>query len=51
MTEQNESDGHLVEVVINVDNHTHAGKPREKGDKIRVTPAQKKWLQDNKVIK
>ncbi|MCC5809860.1 MAG: hypothetical protein JJU06_05755 [Ectothiorhodospiraceae bacterium] len=45
------TDRKLVEVVIDREGHTHAGKPCEKGEKIKVTPRQKAWMEKHKVIK
>lgn len=33
-----------IQVVIAVDNHTHAGQAVSKGDKITVTPDERDWL-------
>ncbi len=38
-----------VEVVL-LKEHTHRGKSREKGKKIKVTTAQVNWLKKQKVI-
>ena len=48
-TEQPSAD--LVEVTIIVDNHQHQRKPCEKGDKIKVTPAERDWLANLNIIK
>lgn len=39
-----------VEVTVSVDNLKHAGKPREKGDKIKVTEKQAAIMLSMKVI-
>lgn len=31
--------------------HKHAGKPRDKGDTVHVSPPEAKWLQDNGIGK
>lgn len=41
----------VVDVTINVDNHTHAGKPCEKGATLTVRPSQAKWMSKNRIIK
>lgn len=41
----------MVEVVVDVDNLTHAGEPRKKGDKITMTEGQAKVMESMKVIK
>ena len=40
----------MVEVTVNVDNHTHKGSPCPKGKKLTVTKAQAKWMSDNRII-
>lgn len=39
-----------VQVVVIVDNHTHAGKPCKKGDTLTVTRATAEWMAANGVI-
>jgi hypothetical protein len=42
-SEAKKDDG-LIEIEVTVDNHTHAGKPCKKGDKIKVSPEGKAML-------
>ncbi|MGZ8181463.1 MAG: DUF7210 family protein [Methylobacter sp.] len=42
--ENPEKDTALVEVIIIVDGHEHEGKPVKKGDKIKVTTAERDWM-------
>lgn len=39
----------LVSVVIVVDNHTHAGRPVEKGATIQVPAETAAWLRENNI--
>jgi hypothetical protein len=39
-----------VEVILVCENHNHNGKDCKKGDKLKVTPAQQKWLKEQKLI-
>lgn len=40
-----------VEVTILVDSHAHNGQPVKKGDKIKVTSAERDWLANLNIIK
>lgn len=51
MPEKQQPEAKAVEVEIAVDNHTHAGKPVKKGDKIPVTESQAEILRAHNVIK
>jgi len=44
------SDTKKVEVTVKTDSHNHAGKPCEKGDKIKVTVAQAERLKKAGVV-
>lgn len=41
----------LVEVVVDVEKHSHNGQPVKKGGTIKVTPSQRDWMAEHKLIK
>ncbi len=48
--EKNKTEVKEVEVTITVDNLKHAGEPRKKGDKIKVTAGQAAVMESMGVI-
>lgn len=40
----------LIDVIVIVDNHQHAGQPVKQGDSIQVDQATAQWLRDHKII-
>ena len=49
-TQQEQAAPDLIEVVIAVENHTHAGEPVAKGNKISVDAETAAWLKQHKII-